>query len=67
MKLFLDDVRIPKDAIGLVPDKHNQFYFSNDWDVVTNYNDFVDDDRNSFYSNKVNKLYLYSYINGDKW
>jgi hypothetical protein len=41
-KLFLDDVRIPKDAIGLVPDKHNRFYFSNDWDVVTNYDDFVE-------------------------
>ena len=41
-KLFLDDVRIPKDAIGLVSDKHNQFYFSNDWDIVTNYDDFVE-------------------------
>ena len=41
-KLFLDDVRIPKDAIGLVPDKHNQFYFSNDWEIVTNYDDFVE-------------------------
>ena len=40
-KLFLDDVRSPKDAIGLVPDKHNQFYFSNDWDVVRDYNEFV--------------------------
>ena len=40
-KLFLDDVRIPKDAIGLVPDKHNKFYFSNDWDVVRDYNEFV--------------------------
>ena len=40
-KLFLDDVRIPKDAIGLVPDKYNQFYFSNDWDVVRNYDEFV--------------------------
>jgi hypothetical protein len=38
----LDDVRIPKDAIGLVSDKHNQFYFSNDWDIVTNYDDFVE-------------------------
>ena len=41
-KLFLDDVRIPKDAIGLVPDKYNQFYFSNDWEIVTNYDDFVE-------------------------
>jgi hypothetical protein len=42
MKLFLDDVRIPKDAIGLVPDKHNKFYWENDWEKVTNYDDFVE-------------------------
>jgi hypothetical protein len=42
MKLFLDDVRIPKDAIGLVPDKHNKFYWENDWEIVTNYDDFVE-------------------------
>lgn len=41
-KLFLDDVRIPKDAIGLVPDKHNKFYWENDWEIVTNYEDFVE-------------------------
>ena len=40
-KLFLDDLRIPKDAIGLVPDKHNKFYWENDWDVVKNYDEFV--------------------------
>jgi len=40
-KLFLDDVRSPKDAIGLVPDKHNKFYWENDWDVVKDYNEFV--------------------------
>jgi hypothetical protein len=40
-KLFLDDVRSPKDAIGLVPDKHNKFYWENDWDVVRNYDEFV--------------------------
>ena len=40
-KLFLDDIRIPKDAIGLVPDKHNKFYWENDWDVVKNYDEFV--------------------------
>jgi hypothetical protein len=40
-KLFLDDIRIPKDAIGLVPDKHNKFYWENDWDVVKDYNEFV--------------------------
>jgi hypothetical protein len=42
MKLFLDDVRIPKDAIGLIPDKHNKFYWENDWEIVTNYDDFVE-------------------------
>jgi hypothetical protein len=40
-KCFLDDVRSPKDAIGLVPDKHNKFYWENDWDVVKDYNEFV--------------------------
>jgi len=40
-KLFLDDVRSPKDAIGLVPDKNNKFYWENDWDVVKDYNEFV--------------------------
>ena len=40
-KLFLDDVRSPKDAIGFVPDKHNKFYWENDWDVVRNYDEFV--------------------------
>jgi hypothetical protein len=40
-KLFLDDVRSPKDAIGLIPDKHNKFYWENDWDVVKDYNEFV--------------------------
>ena len=40
-KLFLDDVRSPKDAIRLIPNKHNQFYFANDWDVVRNYDEFV--------------------------
>jgi len=40
-KLFLDDVRIPKDAIGLVPSKYNQFYWENDWIVVKNYDEFV--------------------------
>ena len=40
-KLFLDDVRSPKDAIGLIPDKHNKFYWENDWEVVKDYNEFV--------------------------
>ena len=39
-KLFLDDIRIPKDAIGLVPSNLNQFYFENDWVVVRNFWEF---------------------------
>lgn len=41
-KLFLDDIRIPKDAIGLVPSTMNQFYWENDWNVVRNYDEFCD-------------------------
>jgi len=33
--------------------------------LETNYNDIVEDDRNSFYGNTTNNLYLYSYINGN--
>lgn len=40
-KLFLDDIRIPKDAINLIPSSFNKFYWENDWDVVKNYNEFV--------------------------
>ena len=40
-KLFLDDIRIPKDAIRLIPSEFNKFYWENDWDIVTNYDDFV--------------------------
>lgn len=39
-KLFLDDIRIPKDAIGLVPSNLNQFYWENDWIIVRNYYEF---------------------------
>ncbi len=39
-KLFLDDLRFPKDAIGLVPDTMNQFYWSNDWVIVRNFWEF---------------------------
>ena len=39
-KLFLDDIRIPKDAIGLVPSNMNKFYWENDWDVVRSYDEF---------------------------
>ena len=41
-KLFLDDIRSPKDAIGLVPSHMNQFYWANDWDVVRSHDEFVD-------------------------
>lgn len=39
-KLFLDDIRIPKDAINLIPSDFNQFYWENDWVVVKNYDEF---------------------------
>ena len=39
-KLFLDDIRIPKDAIGLVPSNLNQIYWENDWSIVRNYFEF---------------------------
>ncbi len=41
-KLFLDDIRIPKDAIGLVPSNMNQLYWENDWSIVRNYTEFCD-------------------------
>ena len=40
-KLFLDDIRIPKDAITLIPSSFNKFYWENDWDIVKNYDEFV--------------------------
>jgi hypothetical protein len=33
--------------------------------LETTYNDLVQDDRNSFYSNTINKLYMYTYIDGN--
>ena len=39
-KLFLDDIRMPKDAIGLVPSNLNQFYWQNDWVVVRDFHQF---------------------------
>jgi hypothetical protein len=39
-KLFLDDIRVPKDAIGLVPSNLNQIYWDNDWNIVRNYFEF---------------------------
>ena len=41
-KLFLDDIRIPKDAIGLIDPKLNQFYFASDWTIVRSYGEFID-------------------------
>jgi len=41
-KLFLDDIRIPKDcANGLVPSQLNKFYWEDDWIIVRSYNEFV--------------------------
>lgn len=40
-KLFLDDIRIPKDAIGLVNPNLNRFYFESDWVVVRSYDEFI--------------------------
>lgn len=33
--------------------------------LITDYNDLIQDDRNRFLKNQVNKLYLYIYQNGD--
>ena len=33
--------------------------------LETTYNDYINDDRNDFTEKKVNKLYLFSYINGE--
>jgi hypothetical protein len=40
-KLFLDDIRSPKDAINLVPSQYNKMYWENDWFVVRDYKEFV--------------------------
>jgi hypothetical protein len=39
-KLFLDDIRIPKDAIGLVPSNLNKFYWEDDWAIVRDFQQF---------------------------
>jgi hypothetical protein len=39
-KLFLDDIRQPKDACHLVKD-YARIYFDDGWDVVKNYTEFV--------------------------
>ena len=43
--------------------RHTQTFY--DPFLETNYDDLVQDDRNSFYSNRSNSLYLYTYIDGD--
>jgi hypothetical protein len=40
-KLFLDDIRQPKDAINLVPSHLNKMYWEQDWYVVKDYKEFV--------------------------
>jgi hypothetical protein len=40
-KLFLDDIRQPKDAINLVPSHLNKMYWEQDWHVVKDYKEFV--------------------------
>jgi len=55
-KLFLDDLRIPKDAIGLIPDRMNQFYWSDDWIIVRNFWEFC---------NYIQKFGLPDYISFD--
>ena len=40
-KLFLDDIRSPKDAINLIPTDFNKLYWEDDWDIVRNYDEFV--------------------------
>jgi hypothetical protein len=39
-KLFLDDIRQPKDACYLVKD-NARIYFEDGWDIVKNYTEFV--------------------------
>jgi len=56
-KLFLDDIRIPKDCVnGLVPSHLNKFYWENDWYIVRSHNEFV---------NWINKNGLPDFISFD--
>ena len=55
-KLYLDDLRIPKDSIGFVPDNLNQFYWANDWTIVRNFWEFC---------NYINKFGLPDFISFD--
>lgn len=41
-KLFLDDIRNPKDcANGLVPSSLNKFYWENDWIILRSFQEFT--------------------------
>ena len=44
-------------------DRNTQTFYEPYLETV--YNDLIEDDRNTFYKNRENKLYLYSYIDGD--
>lgn len=42
IKLFLDDIRNPKDcANGLVPSHLNKLFWENDWNIVRSYDQFA--------------------------
>ena len=49
--LFLDDIRIPKDVYEYIK---NDIYLSVDWDIVRNYNDFVQ------YITDINGTYVHA-------
>ena len=44
-------------------DRNTQTFYEPYLETV--YNDLIEDDRNTFYKNRENKLYLYSYVDGD--
>jgi len=42
IKLFLDDIRNPKDCTnGLVPSHLNKMFWDNDWNIVRSYDQFA--------------------------
>ena len=42
IKLFLDDIRNPKDCVnGLVPTHMNKMFWENDWNIVRSYDEFA--------------------------
>lgn len=44
-------------------DRNTQTFYEPYLETV--YDDLIEDDRNTFYKNRENKLYLYSYVDGD--